>query len=106
MTRRGRPFVPPHNLNTTDNGEGSTSESEREDEAYGEQVRLFSVAIRRRLSTATLDLDEPEPAEEDAAGGSAMMTDTVADDVDAPADAAPARATSGQSSDAASQQQE
>ena len=62
-----------HNLNNT---EDSTSESEREDEVYGAMVQRFSVAVKRKISEAGVDLDRSEPIEDDASA-SAVPTEAA-----------------------------
>ena len=78
--RRGQPPPrPPPSLNSLLH-EDSTSESEREDDEYAEQVQHFRAMFKRKLLSATsLDLEGWEPAEDDATASTASGSETVGD---------------------------
>ena len=71
--------LPLPSLNSSLN-EDSTSESEREDDEYVEQVQRFRAVFKRKLFSATsLDLDGWEPAEDDATASTASASEAFGD---------------------------
>ena len=73
------PPRPPPSLNSLLH-EDSTSESEREDDEYAEQVQHFRAVFKRKLFSATsLDLEGWEPAEDDATASTASASEAVDD---------------------------
>ena len=74
------PPRPPPSLNSLLH-EDSTSESEREDDEYAEQVQHFRAVFKRKLFSATsLDLEGWEPAEDDATASTVSASEACLHD--------------------------